>query len=296
MSALKQYKSLNSFDELEHYTDWVGQGDCYILKEIRQTGHREVGSIIPELRLIGSNRFGQPIHHFKKFRDSAICANSYFTITPVQTHMAYIYGLSKGLHFWDGSNVFIPFGEINESTVFTYHDNGLVLSNRESGQFDQEAFALMNPVRYGSKRPLSSPSVLGQISFVEPVAEIETAIEEASDLPLLPDNWNEEGAKAISTELFDNAVNFLRTYNKFLGTTYKVSLPAPEINPCPDGSIDLSWRSKHARMLINIRIHDNIPHAFFYGDRYNNKMPVKGNTPVADFSEGLAAWMKSLTS
>lgn len=135
-----------------------------------------------------------------------------------------------------------------------------------------------------------------KIVFQEPKSNLEVALEDASEILKLPDNWNEEGAKLISKELFDSASDFLRIYSSYLAKEYRIELDIPEINAVPDGTIDLSWRTKYARMLINIRNIDNIPHAFFYGDRYKNKMPVKGNTPVSEFSEGLAAWMKSLSA
>jgi hypothetical protein len=123
---------------------------------------------------------------------------------------------------------------------------------------------------------------------------IENAIKEASYITDLPADWDDEGAVPILINTFNNAANFLRIYSNYLFNSYNIFIPVPEINPCKDGSIDLAWRTNSARMLINIRSDKGEYYAFYYGDRYNNKMPIKGNIPLPEFSEFLAVWMKYL--
>ena len=123
---------------------------------------------------------------------------------------------------------------------------------------------------------------------------IDNAIKEATYITDLADDWDDEGAVPIKINTFDFAANFLKSYSSYLFNSYNIFIPVPEINPCKDGSIDLAWRTKNARMLINIRSENGKYYAFYYGDRYNNKMPIKGNVPLPEFSESLAVWMKYL--
>jgi hypothetical protein len=124
---------------------------------------------------------------------------------------------------------------------------------------------------------------------------VETAIDAAAYIQgLHMDNWDEEGAKPITDIVFSSTKFFLRQYDAYLFLNFQLHLPIVEINPCANGSIDLSWRTDGARMLINIRLHNEHPMAFFYGDRYNNRSTIKGNTLVYEFSESLATWMKQL--
>ena len=160
--------------------------------------------------------------------------------------------------------------------------------------YDIRSFYNMAPSFRISSRAVrdESPALFMSGSAVK--SEIEKVIEEALYIKSLPDNWDEEGAQKISEEIFTSTAAFLRYCSNYLYIGAGIILPAPEINPCKDGSIDLSWRTGTARLLINIRMQEGALYAFFYGDRYNNKMPIKGNFPLSEFSESLAAWMKYL--
>ena len=141
--------------------------------------------------------------------------------------------------------------------------------------------------------PYASPRLIPAELYRPVNPAIEKAIEEAADIADLPDNWDDEGGRKISSKLFAGAASFLRQYSDYL-INLGFLMQAPQIDPCKDGTIDLAWRTERSRMLINIREYEGIPHAFFYGDKYNNKMPIKGNFPLSEFSEPLAAWMKHL--
>jgi hypothetical protein len=126
-------------------------------------------------------------------------------------------------------------------------------------------------------------------------SDLEETINSAQYIRDLGKDWDENNAQEIPLTIFESSISFLRQYNLFLQNNYGLSLPKLEINPCSNGSIDLSWRTENVRLLINIKEVNGISYAYFYGDRYNNKSPIKGNIAVDDFSEPLAIWMKSLT-
>ncbi len=123
--------------------------------------------------------------------------------------------------------------------------------------------------------------------------ELEEAILNARVMTEWQANWNDEGALPISTPLFEATADFLRKQSRVLSNS-GVKLAVPEINPNPQGSIDLSWRTAKARLLINIRLVNEIPQAYFYGDLYNNQDPVKGKSQLSPFPEYISVWMKFL--
>lgn len=126
------------------------------------------------------------------------------------------------------------------------------------------------------------------------LAHIENEINHSSYILDLKVDWDAENGLAISKEIYLAAIQFLKTYTNYVLTEFSIAIDAPEINPCRDGSVDLSWRTNRARMLVNIKMDKGIPHAFFYGDYYQNTKPFKGNLPANEFEEALAVWMKNL--
>lgn len=123
--------------------------------------------------------------------------------------------------------------------------------------------------------------------------EILKAINEAKNLLLLNENWDEDGALAISKNIWNNAISFLKNYSEYMLSDKKLSIKAPQINPCRDGSIDLSWRTSKARMLINFK-NDGNNLAHYYGDHYENVNSIKGYVKIDDIQDFLATWMKIL--
>lgn len=144
-------------------------------------------------------------------------------------------------------------------------------------------------------------SLLKKISVLRPSTQqihinpLENLIENAKSILNLPFDWNDEGALTIDETTFNNSTSFLKQYVNFISNYLNTEIKLPEINPCPDGSIDLEWHTDNAQLLINIRQDKEGNYtAFYYGDRHNNKMQIKGSTPVNEFSEHLAVWMKYL--
>lgn len=139
-------------------------------------------------------------------------------------------------------------------------------------------------------------TVLGtSFSSCAPLFKIHSEIKDAIQILELEENWDDEGAKKIQEPVFIEAVSFLLNYSDFIYKNFGVIISTPEINPCIDGSIDLSFRSQNARLLINIQKENERSNAIFYGDLYDNKIPIKGNVPTEGVFEHLAHWMKHLS-
>jgi hypothetical protein len=123
---------------------------------------------------------------------------------------------------------------------------------------------------------------------------IALAINESKWICNLKEDWDYDGASIIDKEIYLSAIDFLINYSIDIFKKTGIVINTPEINPCKDGSIDLSWRTTTARMLVNIRKTVDELLAYYYGDLSNNKSPIKGNVHLDSVYEHLATWMKSL--
>ena len=122
------------------------------------------------------------------------------------------------------------------------------------------------------------------------------AINDSRNICLLEQGWDEDKAKQIAEPLWIISARFLIEYALHLYDNADALLEIPEINPVPNGTIDLSWRTKNARLLINIREEKNETLAYYYGDLYNDRFPVKGYVTTKNVTLHLVQWMKdSLT-
>jgi hypothetical protein len=137
---------------------------------------------------------------------------------------------------------------------------------------------------------------LGEQSFSLPkeLSNIVREVENSEVILSYDAGWDDEKAIPVDRETWLQATGFLLRYALRVFNLFSSALDTPGINPCPNGSIDLSWRTKSARMLINIRKENGKMLAFFYGDLYDNKMPIKGNVPAGTVEDHLACWMKNL--
>ena len=125
--------------------------------------------------------------------------------------------------------------------------------------------------------------------------KIKDESELSKSLLLLEKDWDSEGAVKIDINIFLSSIKFLVEYSNYIYRNRGLVIASPEINPCINGTIDLSWRTSKVRLLINIRFSElKAMSAYYYGDFYNNMSPIKGSISVNEFSEFLAIWMKNL--
>lgn len=109
------------------------------------------------------------------------------------------------------------------------------------------------------------------------------------------DNWDELGAVIISKELYKTAIRFLLLYMIYIYDNHgKAVISSPEINPCSNGTIDFSWKTTKARMLINVSRRNEEHRATFYYYLYNNKHPKEGLIDMLNVEKETAAWMVNL--
>ena len=75
---------------------------------------------------------------------------------------------------------------------------------------------------------------------------MDKAIEAADQLTRLKEGWDDENARPIKWGTLAKAAAFLR-YAEY----HDHEIPVPDINPVPDGSVDLEWHTEACHILIN---------------------------------------------
>ncbi len=121
-------------------------------------------------------------------------------------------------------------------------------------------------------------------------------VEESIFIYSLPEGWDENNARQIEKNLWISSIQFLLEYALYIHNNFEHVLETPEINPVPNGTIDLSWRTKNARMLINIREEQGELLAFYYGDLYKDRFPNKGCVSANNVTSHLLQWIKDYLS
>jgi hypothetical protein len=117
-------------------------------------------------------------------------------------------------------------------------------------------------------------------------AEIEAAHEK---LTALADNWDGEGSAGYKTETVDGAAEFLMSQDRLLRELRRISLPVPQINPGPDGSIDLFWKQPTWELLVNVPENAN-ESASFYGEDQTGHT-IKGSLDTSAPNLGVIMWL-----
>lgn len=124
--------------------------------------------------------------------------------------------------------------------------------------------------------------------------DLKDEVESSKEILDLDDNWDYEGAKKIDESVYLSSIKFLISYSSYIYNNSRIIIDTPEINPCSDGSIDLSWRSTKLRLLINFKLSTDQVKANFYGDLYDPEKSRQGYIDLTQFDTSFAEWMKQL--
>lgn len=144
------------------------------------------------------------------------------------------------------------------------------------------------------KTPISFKILDRQFTIHSDLYDIADEIKDSRNILDLKDGWDHSTGKAVSPELYFKSIDFLLMYTNYIHKIYNIVINAPEINLIPSGSIDLSWRTQGARMLINLKYKDNEFLATFYGYHKTNMLPHEGFIDILKVDESMAVWMKQL--
>ncbi len=129
-----------------------------------------------------------------------------------------------------------------------------------------------------------------KFSFPIELVHILNEIEVSSNIIDLDKNWDDEGALQISYETWEKATLFISNYSKWIYNNQNIIISEPDIAAVSDGSIDLTWSSKQARLLVNIKEAETT--ASYYGDYFTENNNIKGNIPINEINEFFAYWLK----
>jgi len=128
------------------------------------------------------------------------------------------------------------------------------------------------------------------------LSDIASEIKRSEYILSLKPYWDDNKALTIPKNVWKSAVELLINYSKNIleSSIDNTTIKCPEINPCPNGSIDLSWRTAKARFLVNVRVENNIVVAYYYGDLYNEKSPISsdGACNIDKLPNWIIVWMK----
>lgn len=129
-----------------------------------------------------------------------------------------------------------------------------------------------------------------KFSFPVELVHILNEIEDSSNIIDLDKNWDDEGALQISFNTWEKATLFISNYSKWIYNNQNIVISEPDIAAVSDGSIDLTWYSKQARLLVNIKAIETA--ASYYGDYFTENNNIKGNIPINEINEFFAYWLK----
>ena len=119
--------------------------------------------------------------------------------------------------------------------------------------------------------------------------ELEAEIEAARRILDLGDDWDGGGSPKYSESTFERAATFLRMHNERFFELFGVRAAVPQINPGPNGSIDIHWKRPSWELLVNIPAEEGMA-AAFYGDDYGSEI-IRGSLDASQPNRGLIAWL-----
>jgi hypothetical protein len=108
------------------------------------------------------------------------------------------------------------------------------------------------------------------------------------------DNWDDNGAKAISNLVWNEVVDIFRMLEKVYNQQRNTDIDVPCFNPCADGSVDIYWKVKEKySLLINTDTKANVDY-FGHSTIKNNKSHIKGNSTNPADIYYLGYWLATI--
>jgi len=151
--------------------------------------------------------------------------------------------------------------------------------------------SLLPPAQWSQPIPHFVEASQRQVARSRFLVEIEEAIRLSEEIFELRDNWDGEGAPGYTRDTWERAIKFVRTSAEMVDRRYGLSFRAPNINPGPDGSIDVHWRTDDGELLVNIPAEPGAL-AEFYGDDYGQAV-IRGKLNPARSNHELILWLIS---
>lgn len=120
-------------------------------------------------------------------------------------------------------------------------------------------------------------------------SELVAAVNSSREMLGWGDNWDGEGSLGYTETVWRQATVFLITNANELWARQHRTIPVPQIEPGPNGSIDLHWQADGKELLINVPDDAGGP-ATFYGDNASAEF-VKGSLNTSADAQWLLMWL-----
>lgn len=118
---------------------------------------------------------------------------------------------------------------------------------------------------------------------------IRDTIEASRYILELAEDYDGEGSRPYRCETWDRSARFVYQLAMTLYEEHGVLLEPPRIEPGPEGSIDIHWKTPSYELLINVP-EGSEEEAQFYGDDYARRV-IKGRFPLSAGNTGLLFWL-----
>ena len=136
---------------------------------------------------------------------------------------------------------------------------------------------------------LSTPVTTAPHTLPAELGHIEEAIRGARWILEIQPDEDSGVTERYSEATLDRAGEFLRRHALWLWNNHHVIIDAPRLEPGPNGSIDIHWKTRRYELLVNIRRDPSAP-AGFYGDDYGS-IAVEGTLDPSASNRGVLMWL-----
>lgn len=119
---------------------------------------------------------------------------------------------------------------------------------------------------------------------------VQTEIERSRRIFELNDDWDGEGSPGYAQPTLDIAVEVLESIVEGIPTILLAGITTVELQPGPDGSIDLGLVLGNRRLLINVP-RDSDDSVLFYGHGPERQYPIEGAFVRTTRPRFLAEWL-----
>ncbi len=116
--------------------------------------------------------------------------------------------------------------------------------------------------------------------------DIDAAIRKIS---VLEDDWDGEGAGKFQGGMLARVANFVKQLATRAWQVKQRVIKPPSILPCPDGSVDIQWRSREFDLLVNVPGDINDPITFSADDYRGNE--ARGTCDLDASNPVLVSWL-----
>ena len=129
-----------------------------------------------------------------------------------------------------------------------------------------------------------------RLDFQHPLEEADRIIQSSRAVLELKEDWDGEGASAITRETWQRAVTFLRRNVLALWERNGIQVESPSIVPLNDGSLDIHWKVARRELLVNVPPEPG-KRATDFGDNRQGGNVVEGDLDIDAHNHWLLVWL-----